>query len=284
MAGDLISKKTRYEFREYFVGTTLREIEAEFDAADVPFDENYDPQLSGQRRSLVEQYYHAVDWSKWSDVRKVLTVYENVLNQLEEQIGDNSYWSASTKNWAQKSFDSLKKWIEKDGYKYSEGKLKPVSKSISLSEISRQAVKFDIPELQRQIERIKSSVEDDPGLAIGTAKELIETTCKTILADHGIEVDENLDVTKLVKEVRKTLGLVPESIPSAAKGAETIQRLLSNMGAVAQGLSELRNLYGTGHGKHGKAKGLSARHARLAVGSAATLSMFLLETHEDRKF
>ena len=39
MARDIISKKTRYEFREYFVGLTLREIEMEFDAADVPFDE-----------------------------------------------------------------------------------------------------------------------------------------------------------------------------------------------------------------------------------------------------
>jgi len=284
MTGDLISKKTRYEFREYFVGTTLREIEAEFDVADVPFDENYDPQLSGQRRSLVEQYYHAVDWSKWSDVRKVLTVYENVLNQLEEQIENDDYWYTGDKDWAKKSFNSLKKWIEKDGYKYSEGRLEPVGKSVSLSEITHQAFKFDIPELQRQIERIKFSIEDDPGLAIGTAKELIETTCKTILADHGIEVDENLEVPKLVKEARKTLGLVPESIPSAAKGSETIQRLLSNMGAVAQGLSELRNLYGTGHGKHGKAKGLSARHARLAVGAAATLAMFLLETHEERAF
>ena len=284
MAGDLISKKTRYEFQEYFVGTTLREIEKEFDAADVPFDEDYEPQISGQRRSLVEQYYHAVDWSKWSDVRKILTVYENVLSQLEEQIEDDSYWGASNKEGAKKTFKSLKKWIEKDGYRYTEGKLEPVGKSISLTDLSDKVSKFDIPELQRQIERMNSSVEDDPSLAIGTAKELIETTCKTILSDHGVAIDENLEITKLVKEARKTLGLVPESIPSAAKGAETIQRLLSNLGAVAQGLSELRNLYGTGHGKHGKAKGLSARHARLAMGAAATLATFLLETHEDRAF
>ncbi len=31
---DMISKKTRNEFREYFVGTTRREISQEFDAAD----------------------------------------------------------------------------------------------------------------------------------------------------------------------------------------------------------------------------------------------------------
>ena len=60
---DIISKKTRLEFREYFVGTTLREISQEFDAADVPLDSEYMPPESGQRRSLIEQYYHAVDFN-----------------------------------------------------------------------------------------------------------------------------------------------------------------------------------------------------------------------------
>ena len=48
MTSELISKKTRNEFREYFVETTLREIEMEFDAADVPFDEDYKPPMSGE--------------------------------------------------------------------------------------------------------------------------------------------------------------------------------------------------------------------------------------------
>jgi hypothetical protein len=83
---DLISKKTRLEFREYFVGTTLRQISQEFDAADVPFDSAYIPPEDGQRRSLVEKYYRAVDFSLWRDVRKVLRVYENVLVELEERL------------------------------------------------------------------------------------------------------------------------------------------------------------------------------------------------------
>jgi hypothetical protein len=36
MTQEIISKKTRYEFREFLVGWTLREIEMEFDAADIP--------------------------------------------------------------------------------------------------------------------------------------------------------------------------------------------------------------------------------------------------------
>src|SRR4051812_43047896 len=108
MLADLISKKTRIEFREYFVGTSLREIETEFDSADVPIDAGYQSNVPGQRRSLVEQYYHAVDWSKWSHVRKVLTVYENVLIRLED-LAENG------QEWAQNLLKALKKWIERDG-------------------------------------------------------------------------------------------------------------------------------------------------------------------------
>ena len=79
----------------------------------------------------------------------------------------------------------------------------------------------------------------------------------------------------------KVLKLVPEGIPETARGADIIKRLLSNLGTIGNGLAELRGLYGTGHGKHGAAVGLRARHARLAVGSAAILATFLFETHQD---
>ena len=50
------------------------------------------------------------------------------------------------------------------------------------------------------------------------------------------------------------------------------RQLMSQLGSIAQNVAELRSLYGTGHGKEGKARGLQPRHARLVVGSAATLA------------
>ena len=67
-----------------------------------------------------------------------------------------------------------------------------------------------------------------------------------------------------------------------AKAAETIKRLLSNLATITQGVAELRNHYGTGHGKVASAKGLQPRHAKLAAGAASTLAVFLAETHNDR--
>lgn len=152
-----------------------------------------------------------------------------------------------------------------------------------LQALKNTVEEFDADHLAKQIHRMENSVNDDPDLAIGTAKELIETCCKTILAARGKEIDGRPDVAALSTATLKTLKLVPDDIPDAAKGNKIIKRLLQNIGTVGVGIAELRNLYGTGHGKNGDARGLTARHAKLAVGSAATLVTFLFETHQETK-
>ena len=134
----------------------------------------------------------------------------------------------------------------------------------------------------QQITRMEAAVDNDPGLAIGTAKELVETCCKTILHERNIAVPKGIEMPQLIKLTCRELQLTPEDIPEKAKAVETIKRLLSNLATITQGISELRNLYGTGHGKKAGAKGLSPRHAKLAVGAASTLAVFLAETHRTR--
>lgn len=153
----------------------------------------------------------------------------------------------------------------------------------TLDPLKEHAKLLNANHLAEQIRRLEASIETDPSLAIGTAKELIETCCKTILAERGKLVAGTPDVSTLTKATLKELRLVPEDIPDAARGADVIKRLLSNLGAIGNGLAELRGLYGTGHGKHGRATGLGVRHAKLAVGAAATLVVFLFETHKETK-
>lgn len=152
-----------------------------------------------------------------------------------------------------------------------------------LGSLKKHAQALDANHLAEQIRRLEASVESDPSLAIGTAKELIETCCKTILAERGVIISSSADVPTLTKATLKELDLVPEGIHESARGADVIKRLLSNLGTIGNGLAELRGLYGTGHGKLGNASGLGARHAKLAVGAASTLAMFLFETHAQTK-
>ncbi len=152
---------------------------------------------------------------------------------------------------------------------------------LNLNQLKETTFVFDAKHLTEQIQRIEKSIETDPSLAIGTAKELIETCCKTILSERGKEIQGTPDIPLLTKETLKELQLVPEGVPDSSRGNNVIKRLLQNLGAIGNNLAELRGLYGTGHGKHGKAQGLTPRHAKLAVGAASTLVTFLFDAHKE---
>jgi len=279
---ELISIKSRQVFRENMVGWVLREISDEFDAAKIDCDLAYQPPVSGQRRTLVEQYYHTVSWTDFPHVRKVLQVFENVLDRAEKSAGEVTF----TPEWQQqrkKELEKLIHFLQKDGFQWLDGRIVAGAGIPWLADIKEAAAVFDAKHMADQIHRMESSVESDPSLAIGTAKELIETCCKTIMAERGKPVTGTPDISTLTKQTLKELKLVPENVPEAARGRDIIKRLLSNLGTIGNGLAELRGLYGTGHGHDGKAVGLRPRHAKLAVGAAATLATFLFETHQETK-
>ena len=282
MSTDLVSIKTRQLFREYFVGTTLRFISDEFDAARVDCDSAYQPPVSGARRSLVEQYYHTVNWTDWRDVKKVLQVFESILHTAEKVIQSSGTDSEFSKR-LKAEMENMLYYLRKDGFQYVDGRIISGAGMPSLDGIKENAAEFDAKHLAEQIRRMEQSIESDPPLAICTAKELIETTCKTILAERGKPVTGTPDIPTLTKETLKELKLVPDSVPDSARGSDVIKRLLSNLGTIGNGIAELRGLYGTGHGEHGQTSGLNARHAKLAVGAAATLTTFLFETHKETK-
>lgn len=136
--------------------------------------------------------------------------------------------------------------------------------------------------MQKEIERLENSVERDPSLAIGTAKELVETCCKTLLNKLEVSFDTNADLPVLTKTLSKQLRLVPAGIPNEAKGAEAVRLILQNFGTITKYLAELRNDYGSGHGRDGSHRGLEPRHARLAVGAAVVFIDFVTETYHKR--
>jgi len=269
MLRELIGRGTRREFQEWLVDWILRDIEELFDnhnVKHVPLPAEKLP--SGQRRSLVECYYASVDWSNPQDVRRILNAYEDVLIVVPAQYAEGK--------------QKLIRYLERDGYKYENGRI--VSQALDAALIEAiPTTGLDAEHLYVYIDRINVSIEADPSLAIGSTKELIEATLKTILNGCRSSYDDKKDdIPKLLKQVQKILELAPEEVDNSKKGAEIIKKVLSNLGSVAVGIAELRNLYGSGHGRGQQSKGLTARHAKLVVGAGTTLCSFLLETYEHR--
>lgn len=233
----------------------------------IPLPDNMVP--SGQRRGLVERFYASIDWADCEETRRVLSAYEDAM-LLSDDPDD-------------KALAKLVKCLERDGYRYINERIVSASSGEVLKQGSL-SVSLDTEHLDLHIARINGAADTDPALAIGSTKELIEATLKTILTGLNIAFDDRReDLPTLLKKVQKGLDLVPAEVDEAKRGADTIKKVLSNLGAIAIGVAELRNLYGTGHGKGTAARGLTPRHAKLVAASGAALCRFLLETFELRE-
>lgn len=137
------------------------------------------------------------------------------------------------------------------------------------------AKELDASAMIKTIERLELSIETDPDLAIGTAKELVESCCKTILGKLGVTVSKNDDVGDLTHKLSTQLRLLPKGVTDEMTGAENIRKILGNLNQLPHHLAQLRGLYGTGHGRDGKHKGLQPHHARLAAAAAVAFVDFV---------
>lgn len=135
--------------------------------------------------------------------------------------------------------------------------------------------------LQEHLDRIKRVIENDPPAAIGSCKELIESLCKLILEHSDVEYTRNDDLPKLYKKVAVLLALNAEAVDDNVKGSEASHLVLRALTTSVQGIAELRNQLGLGHGRTTRSS-LQPRHARLALNSTVTVTEFLLDTWHAR--
>lgn len=214
MNKELISRKTRLAFRELLVGYTLRTITDLFESNEiehVPLPDHLVP--SGQRRALVERFYASVDWHDPDETRRVLNAYEDALlflNDADERI-----------------LAELTKCLERDGYKIIHDRIvsAPIERVVPEAFLSG---KVDTRHLHQYLERINAAAETDPALAIGSTKELVEATLKTILAGMNVPYDDKKeDVPALLRKVQKALDLVPGDIDESKRGADIIKKYLA---------------------------------------------------------
>lgn len=254
-----------------------------------------DPRFDNVKGDIWQHRYNNDDWpADWifSDTRFQLKDDDSVfLRFLCEMLHPVV---RSDKEKTIQLADAFNSYLKHDGYEIVERTKisgRPVYAARRI-DIASDGLKKKISELSKtlnseyvlkQITLMESSIDRAPHIAIGLSKELIETSCKSILKEHGVTIKEEWNLPQLMKETAKLLKLTPEDIPDEKKGAQTIKQILGSLTSVVYGLSELRNDYGGGHGKEKGFKGLRERHAKLAVGAASTLAVFLLETHEFRK-
>lgn len=118
--------------------------------------------------------------------------------------------------------------LERDGYRLQEdgritGGPVVVVREGALSGLTDPAA------IREHLDRISRAIEDDDAAqAIGSAKELIESTAKVVLHERGLPVNDRDGLPELVRAAQLAIGVHPTS---AAPG-RSAQDLLDGVGPV----------------------------------------------------
>lgn len=136
--------------------------------------------------------------------------------------------------------------------------------------------------VRAKIQLMDSNIVNAPHLAIGTAKELIETCCKSILINHSVTIDNNWDILKLVKETNKVMTFESEA-GDELDLKQSINLILGGLSNVVHGITELRNKFGSGHGHEPNFRELDEVYTRLAVSVSKEFVSFYLKIFKKRK-
>ncbi|MDR2862037.1 MAG: abortive infection family protein [Syntrophobacterales bacterium] len=130
-----------------------------------------------------------------------------------------------------------------------------------------------------KINTMTDAIHKDTDLAIGTAKELLETTCKSILRQNNVIATKDFTLQQLIKVTTNSLDFKPKEASDTEKAEKAIKQILGGINSIVQGVSELRNSYGTGHGKDAEFKGLETKYAKLLVGVVSEIVILYLATN-----
>lgn len=141
---------------------------------------------------------------------------------------------------------------------------------------------LDTAYVNGKIDLMNSAVNNSTDLAIGTAKDLLETACKSILKQKGIIYERSWDLNRLVRETTNQLDFKPNLADDPAAAERSIEKILRGLVNTLHGVAELRNAYGTGHGKHADFIGLEPMYARLVVGIVAEIVTLLLSVNGEK--
>ena len=225
-------------------------------------------------KSLTAYLSSASDEDRAKLLSDLFHYYEdNMEYEYNENYEDNVYWGSSISTYDEryaKIYKKCKAIIDR-----AEGGSSAIAKTAD-----NLKCKFSSEYMSQQIDLMQST---NPTNAIGLAKELIESCCKTVLEELGIEWNRNDDVPQLTNKTMGALNLLPADIQQTDQGADAIKAVLGNLRAIPSKLAEIRNPFGSGHGKSASFQGLEERHAKLAVGCSITFVDFIWSTFENQK-
>lgn len=131
--------------------------------------------------------------------------------------------------------------------------------------------------VRRSWDSALAKVVNDPEGAITATRTTLESVCKHICDERGVEYNDADDLSRLYKAAAASMNIAPDQ-----HNEKIIKQILSGVSTVVGGLAALRNSLSDSHGRGKTATRPAPRHARLAVNTGFAVAGFLIDTHIEK--
>jgi hypothetical protein len=138
-----------------------------------------------------------------------------------------------------------------------------------------------LPVIEELLETLERAVESGSPMAFELSKALIDSMCKTILIDRGIEINSRWDTPQFIRNTLDNLSFIPENHPDGRRFRERITKTLQALAQAVDGLYDLRNQDGiVAHGIDASQEIRYTFQTELAARASDAIIPFLYKAHK----
>ncbi len=204
---------------------------------------------------------------------KLIESYIEIPEQDEDIL-----WGQPTPNPKKLFKEKLSLTLKRCNLQYISGGFVSDGSSAPSKSLSERIKGRDIPSIEAEFHRALANVNSEPREAVSAACNILESIFKVYIADEGLDPPQKQDLQNVWKVVRNNLGFDPSSIED-----DDLKKILSGIFSIVDGIGAFRTHASSAHGQGRKLYNIKPRHARLAIHSAHTFALFVLETWDEKR-
>lgn len=203
---------------------------------------------------------------------------ETYMELPEEEDNTKVLWGVNIVDQKQELKVKLQAILDRCNLTYLTGGIISDGSSAPSKSLSELIKGRDTPSIEAEFNRALDNVNSEPREAVSAACNILESIFKVYIADENLPQPQKQDLQNVWKVVRSDLGFDTKLVQD-----DDLKRVLSGILSIVDGIGAFRTHASSAHGEGRKTYKLKPRHARLAIHSAHTLALFVLETWDEKR-
>ncbi|WP_110678734.1 abortive infection family protein [Salinicola sp. RZ23] len=203
---------------------------------------------------------------------------EGFMEIEEDEAVDTSLFGVQLESPAKKFKDRIEAALKRYNLRYMQGGHISDGSSAPSRSLAQLIQGRDLPAIEIEFNRALENVHTNPREAVSAACNILESIFKFYIADEELERPTKQDLQGLWKVVRADLGFDPSSLED-----DDLRKIVSGIFSVVDGIGAFRTHASSAHGQGRKMYIIQPRHARLAIHSAHSVALYVMESWDHKK-